>query len=88
MPSDIYFKSAQSVFVNAIGVGKSIEPSDTYNPIKVSVGEITVSLTGQATIEFYTSDDASVNDGSSMFEISNADDMAWNLHPGSINISF
>ena len=46
MPNDMYFKSADSVFVNAIGIGKSLEPSDTYNPIKVSVGTITVSQIG------------------------------------------
>ena len=72
LPSSFKFSSSGNVYVMATGVGAAVD--DSNSPLKATVNSVEVSTTGRATIVFWISDDASKNDGSFSFEVSNLGD--------------
>lgn len=76
--SDINIDSANDIIVMATGVGHAAENvGGAYSPIKATVAEVVV-VNGTLSITIITSDDATANDGSFNFMITNMNDFGVN----------
>ena len=75
LPSTFNFGSKDNVYVSATGYGDLYDESGNLvnNPAKVSVRNISIT-NSIVSIEFWTSDDSSLNDAGFFFEVSNLSD--------------
>lgn len=72
--SEINIDSANDIIVMATGVGHAAEDKGSaFSPIKATVAEVVV-VNGTLTITIITSDDATANDGSFNFMVTNMND--------------